>query len=272
MLEVDLPNVKASGTRASMARKRGIDSVEVAGTILQASLRLGASFRLKDLELETGIPSATLYRYMVSLTECGLVQRVESGTRYTLGLLAFQLGQRASQGNDLVSLAASHVQEFSESIGETCAIGLWFDQGATIVRWFEINSSISISLRLGALLPVLGSSTARVLAANLPPQLTAPVIRQELIARDGNDAQLDRVFAELAQVKAAGIAGAEGTHIRGISSLSVPVLGHDGQAVMAVAVIGNQLNFAADAKGATATKLMALGSKLSNYVGSRQPT
>jgi len=38
---------------------------------------------------------------------------------------------------------------------------------------------------------------------------------------------------------------------------------------MAVVVIGNQLNTAANTKGTVASKLMALGSKLSNYVGSR---
>lgn len=263
------PVPASAPTPAPASRKRGIDSVEVAGVILQASLRLGVNFRLKDLEHETGIPSATLYRYMVSLAQCGLVQRVEGGTRYTLGLLAFQLGQRASQGSDLVSLAAPHVQEFSEGIGETCAIGLWFDQGATIVRWFEVNSAISVSLRLGAVLPVLGSSTARVLAANLPREATEPVICQELMARDGKATALEAVYTELSQVKTAGIASAEGTHILGISSLSVPVLGHDGHAVMAIAVIGNQLSFSASPESDTASKLRALGARLSSYVGSR---
>lgn len=265
---VALNSVNREGAAASLApRRRGIDSVELAGTILQAILRLDATFRLKDLEKATGINSATLYRYLVSLAQCGLVQRVEGGSRYTLGLLAFQLGQRAGQGNDLTSLVAPHVQEFSQRIGETCAIGLWFDQGATIVKWFEVNSAISISLRLGAELSVTGSSTARALAANLPRAATESIVRRELANAGRDAAELESVYRELEEIREAGIAQAIGTHIRGISSLSAPVFGHDGKVVLAIAVIGNQVTFNADLKGPIAAQLLQLSAQLSSYLG-----
>lgn len=248
-------------------RRRGIDSVEVAGTILQAALRLENSFRLKDLEKETGIASATLYRYLVSLAHCGLIQRVDGGNRYTLGLLALQLGQRASQGNDVVSLASPYVQEFSQNISETCAIGLWFEQGPAIVKWFEVNRAISISLRLGAELRITGSSTAKVLAANKPRQITEPILRRELGQLGTPASQLEDVYAELAQIRVAGIANSIGTHIRGISSLSVPVYGHDGDIVMAIAAIGNQMTFEADPSGPIAQDLRRLAGRLSNQLG-----
>lgn len=248
-------------------RRRGIDSVELAGTILQAALRMENSFRLKDLETATGITSATLYRYLVSLTQCGLIQRVDGGTRYTLGLLAFQLGQRVSQGNDLVSLSAPHVQEFSQRIGETCAIGVWFDQGAAIVKWFEVNRAISISLRLGAELLITGSSTARVLAAHLPRSVTEPVLRRELLEQGQDISRLDAVYYELAQVRALGLAQGMGSHIRGISSLSAPVFGHNAELVFAISAIGNQMTFDASLEGAVAKDLRLLATRLSGFLG-----
>lgn len=267
-----LTSVNGESAASSDRRRRGIDSVEVAGTILQAILRLDTAFRLKDLERATGIASATLYRYLVSLVACGLVQRVDGGSRYTLGLLAFQLGQRASQGRDVVSLVAPHIQEFSEQIGETCAIGLWFDQGATIVKWFEVNSAISISLRLGAELPVLSSSTAKALAAHLPRAATEPVIRRELASASKEDApQLQDVYAELDEVGRRGIAQALGSHIRGISSLSAPVFGHDGKVVLAIAAIGNQMTFDASYEGPVARALSQLAARLSAFLGAQQP-
>jgi DNA-binding IclR family transcriptional regulator len=250
------------------ARRRGIDSVEIAGTILQAALRLDAAFRLKDLEKATGIPSPTLYRYLVSLTQCGLLQRVEGGSRYTLGLLAFQLGQRASQGNDLVSLVAPHAQEFSQRIGETCAIGLWFDQGPAIVKWFEVNRAISISLRLGAELPLTASSTARVLAAFLPREVTEPVLLREVEAGGLPASQVEATFGELEEIRRLGIAQGVGSHIRGISSLSAPVFGHDGRLVLALSAIGNQMTFDASLDGSIAKELKALAARLSGYLGS----
>lgn len=263
-------SVNRESALASAQRRRGIDSVEVAGTILQAVLRLDTAFRLKDLEKATGIASATLYRYLVSLTACGLVQRVDGGSRYTLGLLAFQLGQRASQGNDVVSLAATHIQEFSERIGETCAIGLWFDEGATIVKWFEVNRAISISLRLGGELPVIVSSTAKALAANLPRAATEPVVRRELEAVGKRACDLDAVYAELEEVRLAGIAQSLGSHIRGISSLSAPVFGHDGKLVLAITAIGNQMTFDASLDGPVARDLRQLAVHLSAFLGAQE--
>lgn len=253
------------------SRRRGIDSVEVAGKILQAALRLDNSFRLKDLETATGIASATLYRYLVSLTQCGLVERVDGGSRYRLGLLAFQLGQRVGQSNDLVSLSAPQVQEFSQRIGETCAIGLWFDQGPAIVKWFEVNRAISISLRVGAELPILGSSTARVLAAHLPRSVTEPVLRRELGTQGQDISQLDGIYTDLARVRSLGLAQAKGSHIRGISSVSAPVFGPDGELVFAISAIGNQMTFDATLEGPIAKELRLLARRLSGFLGSKVP-
>ena len=250
----------------AVAHRRGIDSVEVAGKILQAAIRLESMFRLKDLELATGIASATLHRYLLSLTKCGLVQRVEGSSRYTLGLLAFQLGQKASQGNDVVSLVAPHVQEFSQSVGETCAIGVWFDTGPIMVRWFEVNRAISITLRLGAELPLLASSTARVFGAWLPRAVTEPVLLRELKAKDA-----DAFYAEMDELRRNGLAQGLGSHIPGISSLSAPVFDQDGRLVVALAVIGNQMTFDASLKGDTAAKLRLLAERLSRFLGARGP-
>lgn len=261
MVNREIPKVQA--------RRRGIDSVEVAGRILQAALRLDNLFRLKDLETATGIASATLYRYLVSLTQCGLIQRVDGGNRYTLGLLALQLGQRVGQSSDLVSLSAPYVQEFSQRVGETCAIGLWFEKGAAIVKWFEVNRAISISLRLGAELPIRGSSTARVLAAHLPRTVTEPVLQRELGKQSESGSDIEVIYNELARVRALGLVQAKGTHIRGISSLSVPVFGHNGEIVFAIAAIGNQMTFDARLEGPLAKELKQLASRISGFLGSK---
>jgi len=57
------------------ARSGGVDAVEVVGTILQALLTLPRPARLKELEAKTGIASAKLHRYLVSMIRCGLVTR-----------------------------------------------------------------------------------------------------------------------------------------------------------------------------------------------------
>jgi DNA-binding IclR family transcriptional regulator len=255
----------------AIPRSRGIDSVETAGRILQAIIRLERVFRLKDVELATGIASATLHRYMVSLAQTGLVQRVQGSNRYTLGLLALQLGHIAARDDDVVSLIAPHVQEFSQRVGETCAIGVWFDGGAVMVKWFEVNRAISISLRLGAKLPLLASSTARIFGAWLPRPVTEPVLLRELREAGRSPGEAGGIYRELEKVRRNGLSQGLGTHVRGISSLSAPVLDHQGQVVASISVIGNQMTFDARLAGRTAAELRELSRRLSTFLGSGEP-
>jgi DNA-binding IclR family transcriptional regulator len=261
--------VNPGNTSADAVRRRGIDSVATAGHILQAMLRLEDTFRLKELEAESGIAAATLHRYLVSLVDCGLVQRVEGSPRYALGLLAFQLGRRAAHGRkDAVELIAPHVQAFSREIDETCAIGVWSGDGPIVVKWFEVNRDITISLRIGARLPLLGSSTARIFGAYLPREVTEPVLQRELKEAGRSRKDADAVYRELDRIRKNGLAQGLGTHIPGIGSLSAPVLGVDGEAVASISVIGNQVTFDARLTGPIATQLRALSRRLSGYLGS----
>lgn len=75
-------------TNASVNRpRRGVDAVAVVTQILGAILAHEHAPRLKDIEIATGIPSAKLHRYLVSLVEgvtCpqSLIQLLPSNVRY----------------------------------------------------------------------------------------------------------------------------------------------------------------------------------------------
>jgi DNA-binding IclR family transcriptional regulator len=101
---------------------QGIDAVEVAGAILQALLRCPRPARLKDLEIATGIPSAKIHRYLVSMILCGLVRQHGSSSRYDFGLLAHQIGQVVARDNDVASQIEARLAQFSERIGEGVGI------------------------------------------------------------------------------------------------------------------------------------------------------
>jgi DNA-binding IclR family transcriptional regulator len=77
------------------------------------------------------------------------------------------------------------------------------------------------------------------------------------------------IYNELRRVKALGIAQAKGTHIRGISSLSVPVFDHKGEIVFAISAIGNQMTFDARLEGPLAKELKQLASRISGFLGSK---
>ncbi|MGE4341082.1 MAG: IclR family transcriptional regulator [Pigmentiphaga sp.] len=189
--------------------------------------------------------------------------------RYGFGLLAYQIGQVAAHSNDQISVIYPYVEEFAHAIGETCAIAAWMDQGVVMVRWYEANKTISISLKPGRRVPLSTSSTGRMFGAFLPRATTENIVRTELQARGINtDAEVEKLYEEYSEIREIGISQSIGKHIPGISSLSAPVFDYTGQPILVISVIGNESTFDASMTGANAHTLLNKCTELSRLLGS----
>lgn len=250
------------------APRQGIDAVEVAGAILQALLRCPRPARLKDIEIATGIPSAKIHRYLVSMIRCGLVRRHGSSGRYDFGLLAHQVGQVVARDNDVVSQIEARLAQFSQHIGEVVGVAQWVGNGVTFVNWFESSPEFSIRLKPGMQLGITTSATAKLLAAHLPREATESLVRSELAERQMHPAgQIERVYREYAEIRARGIANSLGARRGGLNALSVPIFDRDGQVVVAVTALGMGPRFDADVAGKLAREMLALSEELSAQMG-----
>lgn len=250
--------------------RQGIDAVEVAGAIMQALLRCPRPARLKDIEIATGIPSAKIHRYLVSMIRCGLVRRHGSGGRYDFGLLAHQVGQVMARDNDVVSQIEARLAQFSEQIGEVVGVAQWVGNGVTFVNWFESSPEFSIRLKPGMQLGITTSATSKLLAAYLPREVTETLVRSELEERQIHSArQVERVYKEYAEIRARQIASSLGARRSGLNALSVPIFDRDGQVVVAVTALGMAPRFDADVTGKLAGRMLALSGELSAQMGFR---
>jgi DNA-binding IclR family transcriptional regulator len=248
--------------------RQGIDAVEVAGAILQALLRCPRPARLKDIEIATGIPSAKIHRYLVSMIRCGLVRRHGSSGRYDFGLLAHQVGQVVARDNDVVSQMEARLAQFSQHIGEVVGVAQWVGNGVAFVNWFESSPEFSIRLKPGMQLGITTSATAKLLAAYLARERTESLVRSELTDRQMlSAAQIERVYREYAEIRATGIANSLGARRSGLNALSVPIFDRDGQVVVAVTALGMAPRFDANVGGRLARQMLALSEELSAQMG-----
>jgi DNA-binding IclR family transcriptional regulator len=255
--------------RSGEPPRQGIDAVEVAGAILQALLRCPRPARLKDIEIATGIPSAKIHRYLVSMIRCGLVRRHGSNGRYDFGLLAHQVGQVVARDNDVASQMEARLAQFSEHIGEVVGVAQWVGNGVTFVNWFESSPEFSIRLKPGMQLDITTSATAKLLAAYLMREVTEPLVKSELAERQINSAkQIEQVYREYADIRARGIANSLGARRSGLNALSVPIFDCDGRVVVAVTALGMAPRFDADTTGTLARQMLALSKELSAQMGS----
>jgi DNA-binding IclR family transcriptional regulator len=64
-----------------------------------------------------------------------------------------------------VRLAGPVLDDLCERIGETVALAMWGNHGATCVRWVEAGGPVTVTLRTGTVLPLTSSATGLAFAA-----------------------------------------------------------------------------------------------------------
>ncbi len=229
-------------------QRQGIQSIEVGTRLLRALAANGRAMMLRDLAKNAGMPAAKAHRYLVSFMRMGLVEQNSNTGRYDLGEFALELGLASLARIDPVRLAEPILNDLCEQIGETVALAMWGNHGATCVRWVEAVGPITITLRTGVVLPLTTSATGLAFAAFYRPPYIKKLLNAELQAKAESTnttlADLTRTLeSQLEAIRRQGISRASGSHTPGINGFSAPVFDHTGGMIAAITSLGTIGNF-----------------------------
>lgn len=160
--------------------RSGIQSIEVGFRLLDVLTGEPRAMMLRDLAQRAAMSPAKAHRYLVSFQRLGLVSQDPVSGRYELGGFALQMGLARLARVDGVKLARIALTALRDQLDQTVGIAVWGNQGPTIVHWMESSHPAKASLKLGDVMPLLGSATGLVFAAYLPRGKTAAMIEREL--------------------------------------------------------------------------------------------
>ncbi len=234
-----------AGEDAGEPARGGIQALDAALVVLRAMAAFAGPVTLTDLARAAGMPASKAHRYLASFIHAGLVQQRERSGRYELGPFAAELGLAALSRSEFVNRAADQIEALCAKTGLTVLLTVWANQGATVVRWERAASPVHTSFGLGTTLPLLSSASGRVFLAFLPRRITASALRAEVAkaraARlkwpdlEPTDEGVERLIA---RVRKDGMAGVDGRFIPGLKAISAPVTNWQGEAELAVTLIG----------------------------------
>jgi DNA-binding IclR family transcriptional regulator len=227
--------------------QQGIQSIEVGARLLQALAGASRPQMLRDLAAAAQMPPAKAHRYLVSFARMGLVEQQEGTGLYDLGSFALELGLGALARLEPVTASGPALAELREETGQTVALAVWANHGATIVRWLGADTPVSASLRVGAVMPLTRSATGMAFLAFQPQETTAPWLKKEL----AEDARLgltpvtrEEVDRLIAQTRRRGFARTS-EFIPGISGIAAPVFDHTRAMTLALIALGYSKPFEA---------------------------
>jgi DNA-binding IclR family transcriptional regulator len=211
------------GARESPAARQGIQSVELAMTVLQALEQGLGPMSLTQIATAAGMIPSKAHRYLVSLGRVGLVTQSQRSGLYDLGPAMRRLGIESLRRMDEVGLASEHLPGLRDRTKHAVNLAVWGDHGPVLVRWDYGAYPLPINVRVGATLPLLSSSVGRVYLAYLPETITSPVLASQFAAGDIDPPAADEISRIRAQVLERGVAVTSGGVIPGVTSIAAPV-------------------------------------------------
>lgn len=252
--------------------RRGIQSIEVGGKLLNVLVEQAAPMTLSDLARLGGMPASKAHPYLVSFCNLGIVEQDSVTGHYGLGPFAIQMGLVSLQQLSPVRLAIPEITKLADATGQTVALAVWGSHGPTITYIVESSYPVQIAMRPGSVMSMLGTATGLAFSAFMPPKLVQKMIEREMrdpdvLAQTKNPISQKSLEARLNEVRSRNLARVQNQPIPGIDAFSAPVFNHTHSMVLAITITGASIAFDSDWNGSIATELKACAGRLSHVLG-----
>lgn len=194
---------------------------------------------VSDIAELMGLHKATTHRIIMTLLNCGYLERTADGDKYRLGLKLAAAGLRVVQRLDFRREALPYMRQLTDKFGENCDLGV-YDQGEVFgVEVVPGNQAVMIAARVGFRLPMHCSASGKVFLAFLPDSERDRLLSQPLKAHTANTiTSVSELRRHLAEVQKQGYAIDNGELEVQILAIAVPIRNRDGEIIAAMSIPG----------------------------------
>jgi len=217
----------------SQSLERGL---AILSTLASGPTPLGVS----ELARSARLSRSTAHRYIATLTSLGYLDQDPATRKYRLGPRVLDLGFSAINSMELREIAAPYLQQLSDETGHTVNMAIL--DGVDVLYIERCRASqqgqreIDLNLHVGSRLPAYCTSLGKVLLAYLSAaERSALLARIEFVQRGPNTIMSKTALgAELARIRANGVAVSNEEMAFGLRSMAMPVRAQSGEAASAV--------------------------------------
>ena len=222
---------------------------------------------VSEIAQAAGLPKATAHRIIMTLLNCGFLERTGDGEGLRLGLGVVELGLGALRDLDFRRAAFPYMQQLVERFQETCDLGI-FDRGRVLyVEVVHSEHSLTITTRVGRRLPVHCTASGKVFLAFLPAEVVEPILTAPLRAyTERSITSPTRLREELEATRQRGYGLDDEECEVGIRAVSAPICDIDGNVIAAMSMPGPSKRFTPERIPEMAEALMETANAVSAHV------
>jgi DNA-binding IclR family transcriptional regulator len=229
----------AAAPEAKAGASGRLSSVTSALRVLKVFSHSEPELGISSIAQRLGLAKSTVHRLAVTLASEGFLEQNPQNGRYRLGLSLFSLGALVRQRMDVSNQAHSLLGALRDQTQETVHLAI-LDE-TSILYLYNMESSLAVGTRsyIGTRKPAFCTSEGRVLLAFNDPELTAAVLKEELVQRTPKTTTNPKVLrAILDEVRRNGYATDDEESEVGLRSVAAPIRDISGGAIAAVGLAG----------------------------------
>lgn len=226
------------------------------------------TINLENLARETGLPKATLLRFLSTLVALGYVYRSPNDL-YSLTLKMFSVGSHGLEHLDLLQLANPVAQRLCDELGETVHMGVLDEDKAVYILKKESSFTIRMYSRVGKSIPLYCTAIGKILLSDMEePQVDSYLDRVLLKPFTPNTLRNGEALKqELALVKKQGWAWDNEEHETGTMCIGAPIRDYSGKIVAAMSVSWPKFRWKDEEKMQIVNSILEACNELSRLLG-----
>ncbi|MBT3358599.1 MAG: IclR family transcriptional regulator [Rhodospirillales bacterium] len=250
-----------------------INSIMRASTILQCLAREDAGMKVGEIAKRLDLDRTTVFRLIVTLEECGYVEKILNTKEYKLGVGIFEVGSAYIRSTDLHSAARPMMIGLSRRVREAVHWAILSGEKAVCIDKIDSPRGLGTTSKIGRAASLNAGSVGKVLLAFQPdgvrdhllatmdfPRLTEQTITTPEHMREVTD-----------EIRRAGYCISLGEGDSDMACIAAPIFDHTGQMVAGISV-GGPIHRFTDTESANFIReeLLKVAHQISEIMGCRE--
>lgn len=216
----------------------GDGTVGKALAVLDQVAAYGRPVRFGELLADSAFPKATLYRFVQTLTNQGMLSFDPERQTYALGIRLVRLAHAAWEQSSLAPLARPHLDALSAKLGETVHLAQLDHAQVLYVDKRNAAKPVEMFSQAGKVGPAYCTGVGKAMLAFLPEASLGPIIAQQSFHgfTPHTHTSAESLRADLVACRTRGYALDREEHEPGIICLALPILSGAGRVLGALSI------------------------------------
>lgn len=213
-----------------------VRGTKIVDAIAAAEKEIGA----QQISTNLGLNISTVFRFLQTLSQCGLVEQNPETGKYRLGLKLLDWGMQVLRRMDLRRDALPFLRELNEKTREMVHLTVYDHDAAIYIEKIESPTPLRVYSEVGKAAPLHCTGVGKVLMAALSKEKLTELLKRYPLRRCTPNTITDiaALKSELSRIRAQGFAMDNEEHEQHIRCVAAPIQNHTGKVVASISIAG----------------------------------